>query len=163
MHAGLLPNGRVFFLDKLENYTQLRTANGYYAMSSEYDPQTNIPVPLAYSTNAFCSGGSFLADGRVINVGGNAPLTWLDPNIGDGFTAIRYLGRSSTDPSLNGQSWSEPGNKLSSPRWYATAQTMPDGTVFVASGSRNGLNPTIAENNNPTYEILSPQGISVSY
>jgi hypothetical protein len=31
MHAGLLPNGRVFFLDKLENYTQLNTSNGHYA------------------------------------------------------------------------------------------------------------------------------------
>lgn len=160
MHAGLMPNGRVFFLDKLENYTQLKTADGYYAMSSEYDPATNNVVPLAYSTNAFCSGGTFLADGRVISVGGNAPLTWLDPNIGDGFTAIRYLGRSSTDASLNGQSWNEPGNKLASARWYATAQTMPDGTVFVASGSLNGLNPTVLANNNPTYEILSPSAIT---
>lgn len=160
MHAGLMPNGRVFFLDKLENYTQLKTADGYYAMSSEYDPATNNVVPLAYSTNAFCSGGTFLADGRVISVGGNAPLTWLDPNIGDGFTAIRYLSRSSTDASLNGQSWSEPGNKLASARWYATAQILPDGTVFVASGSLNGLNPTVLANNNPTYEILNPVAVT---
>lgn len=160
MHAGLMPNGRVFFLDKLENYTELRTANGYYAMSSEYDPNTNTAAPLGYSTNAFCSGGTFLADGRVISVGGNGPLTWLDANIGDGFNAIRYLGRSSTDASLNGQSWSEPGNKLASARWYATAQTMPDGTVFVASGSLNGLDPTDLANNNPTYEILNPGAVS---
>ncbi|KAI9050602.1 hypothetical protein LZ554_005761 [Drepanopeziza brunnea f. sp. 'monogermtubi'] len=160
MHAGLMPNGRVFFLDKLENYTQLRTANGFYAMSSEYDPVTNKAVPLGYATNAFCSGGAFLADGRVVSLGGNAPLTWLDPNIGDGFTGIRYLGRSSTDASLNGQYWSEPGNKLASARWYATAQTMPDGTIFVASGSLNGLDPTVLSNNNPTYEILSPTAVS---
>jgi hypothetical protein len=200
MHGGLLPNGQVFFLDKLENYTQLKTPNGYYAMSSEYNPETNIPAPLTYVTNAFCSGGSYLADGRVINgtsprflcalcklssylpvklfemnetgmavmltpkfwtVGGNAALPWLDPNIGSGFTAIRYLERSSTDTSFNGQGWSEPGNKLDSARWYASAQTMPDGTVFVASGSLNGLDPTNSSNNNPTYEILSPEGISV--
>ena len=160
MHAGLMPNGRVFFLDKLENYTELRTPNGYFAMSSEYDPNTNTAVPLGYATNAFCSGGAFLADGRVISVGGNGPLTWLDPNIGDGFNAIRYLGRSSTDASLNGQSWSEPGNKLASARWYATAQTMPDGSIFVASGSLNGLDPTVLANNNPTYEVLSPGAIT---
>jgi Glyoxal oxidase N-terminus len=145
---------------RLENYTKLRTSNGYFAMSSEYDPQTNKVVPLAYLTNAFCSGGTFLADGRVISVGGNAPLSWLDPNIGDGFTAIRYLQRSSSEEDLNGQDWKEPGNKLASARWYATAQTMPDGTVFVASGSLNGLNPTVLSNNNPTYEILSPGGVS---
>ena len=166
MHAGLMPNGRVFFLDKLENYTQLKTPDGYYAMSSEYNPADNTVVPLAYLTNAFCSGGTFLADGRVVSLGGNAPLTWLDPNIGDGFNAIRYLQRSSSDASLNGESWSEPGNKLDSDRWYASAQTMPDGTIFVASGSLNGLDPTVAANNNPTYEILSPlavtQGTSTS-
>lgn len=160
MHAALMPNGRVMFLDKLENYTQLRTANGHYAMSSEYDPETNTVVPLTYVTNAFCSGGTFLADGRVISVGGNGPLSWLDPNIGDGFDAIRYLQRSPSDSGLNGQGWSEPGNKLASARWYATAQTMPDGSIFVASGSFNGLDPTVKANNNPTYEVLSADGTS---
>ena len=96
-------------------------------------------------------------------VGGNDGLSWLNPNIGSGFTGIRYLERSPTDASLNGQGWSEPGNKLASARWYASAQTMPDGTVFVASGSLNGLDPTVLSNNNPTYEILSPQGITVSF
>lgn len=37
---------------------------------------------------------------------------------------------------------------------------MPDGTIFVASGSLNGLDPTVPANNNPTYEILSREGIS---
>ncbi|KAL2065357.1 hypothetical protein VTL71DRAFT_3027 [Oculimacula yallundae] len=158
MHAGLMSNGRVIFLDKVENYTQLKTANGYYAMSAEYDPVTNTAVPLEYATNAFCSGGTFLADGRMISVGGNADLPDVNPHIGNGLNAIRYIGRSSTDAGLNGRSWSEPGNKLASPRWYATAQTMPDGTVFVASGSLNGLDPTVLANNNPTYEILNPDG-----
>ncbi|MCJ1293606.1 hypothetical protein MMC34_005161 [Xylographa carneopallida] len=160
MHAGLMPNGRVIFLDKLENYTQIKLADGYYAYSSEYDPATNTAVGLSYATNAFCSGGAFLPDGRWLSLGGNAPLTFIDPTIGDGFTAIRYISRSATDASLNGQSWSEPGNKLSTARWYASAQTMPDGTIFVASGSLNGLDPTVPTNNNPTYEILSNEGIS---
>ena len=87
-------------------------------------------------------------------------MDFIDPTVGDGFTAIRYIQRSSIDPSLNGQSWSEPGNKLASARWYASAQTMPDGTIFVASGSLNGLDPTVLANNNPTYEILNNQGVS---
>jgi hypothetical protein len=158
MHAALMPNGRVMFLDKLEDYTHLKLPNGRYAMSSEYDPQTNTAVPLGYLTNAFCAGGTFLADGRVVSLGGNGPLTWLDPTISDGFNAVRYLSRSTTDANLNGQNWNEPGNKLASNRWYASAQTMPDGTVFVASGSLNGLDPTVLTNNNPTYEILNADG-----
>jgi len=35
---------------------------------------------------------------------------------------------------------------------------MPDGTIFVASGSLNGLDPSKPENNNPTYEILNRDG-----
>lgn len=158
MHAALMPNGRVVFLDKVENYTQLKLGDGYYAYSAEYDPATNEVVPLAYKTNAFCSGGSFLANGTLVNVGGNAPLTWLDPTVGDGFQGIRYLTRSAGDASLDGNDWVEPGNQLNTARWYASVQTMPDGTLFVASGSLNGLDPTVLANNNPTYEILNTDG-----
>ena len=158
MHAALMPNGRVVFLDKVENYTQLKLGDGYYAYSAEYDPATNAVVPLAYKTNAFCSGGSFVADGTLVNVGGNAPLEWLDPTVGDGFRGIRYLSRSSTDRTFDGKDWAEPGNQLDMARWYASVQTMPDGTLFVASGSLNGLDPTVLRNNNPTYEILNADG-----
>jgi len=80
--------------------------------------------------------------------------------VGDGFRGIRYLSRSATDASEDGKDWSEPGNQLSSARWYASAQTMPDGTIFVVSGSLNGLDPTVPTNNNPTYEILNTEGVS---
>ncbi|RKF61376.1 Aldehyde oxidase GLOX [Erysiphe neolycopersici] len=159
MHAGLMPNGKVFFLDKLQNYSQIKTEDGEYAMSAEFDPETRKPIPLSYSTNAFCSGGAFLADGRVISVGGNGPLEFINSKIEDGFTAIRTLARSSTDPYLDGRPWEEPKNrKLVKGRWYPTVQTMPDGSVFVASGSLNGLYPENFENNNPTYEMLDRRG-----
>lgn len=95
-----------------------------------------------------------------MSIGGNAPLDFIDPTVTDGFDAIRYLSRSSSDASLNGQAWKEPGNKIASHRWYASVQILADGRLFVASGSLNGLNPTVLENNNPTYEILSATGIS---
>ncbi|EGE82732.2 hypothetical protein RJZ56_005118 [Blastomyces dermatitidis] len=159
MSAALLANGRVVFVDKVENYTQLVLDNGHYAYSSEYDPLTNEVVPLGYKTNAFCSGGVFLEDGRLINLGGNAPLA-MDPTVGDGFRGIRYLTRPLEDGGWDGTPWDEPGNELSSNRWYASAQILRDGTVFVASGSLNGLNPSVIANNNPTYEFLDKNGIS---
>ncbi|EOD52800.1 putative glyoxal oxidase protein [Neofusicoccum parvum] len=160
MHAGLLPNGKVAFLDKVENYTQVKLANGQYAYSAEFDTAKNTYVPLAYKTNAFCAGGAFLADGSFVSLGGNGPLDFIDPTVGDGFDGIRYLKRSISDASLDGQAWQEPGNKLASKRWYATAQVMGDGTVFVASGSLNGLDPTNKTNNNPTWELLNAKGVS---
>lgn len=51
MHAGLMQNGRVIFLDKVENYTQIKLANGQYAYSAEYDPATNQVVGLPYKVN----------------------------------------------------------------------------------------------------------------
>ena len=51
MHAGLLPNGRVVFLDKVEDYTEARLPNGRFAYSTEYDPNTGTIVPLAYDVN----------------------------------------------------------------------------------------------------------------
>ena len=48
MHAGLMPNGRVIFLDKVENYTQIKLSDGQYAYSAEYDPETNKAVGIQY-------------------------------------------------------------------------------------------------------------------
>lgn len=160
MHAALMPNGRVIFLDKVENYTRLKLADGYFAYSSEYDPATNEVVPLSYKTNAFCAGGAFLANGTLLAVGGNGNLSWLDPTVTDGWRGIRYLTRSASDNSSNGANWVEPGNQLDTARWYPSVQTLPDGTIFVASGSLNGLNPAQHANNNPTYEILDQNGIT---
>lgn len=176
MHLALLPNGNVMFLDKVENYTQLKLSNDRFAYSAEYDPRTNAVMPLAYRTNAFCAGGAQLANGIWISVGGNAPLTDVDPSVADGFDGIRYLRRSPADTSFDGQDWIEPGNKLASARWYPSLQTMvcfeiefyyaktdhvkPDGSIIVVSGSLNGLDPNVPTNNNPTYEILDRNGVS---
>ena len=48
MHAALMENGRVVFLDKVENYAQIKLPNGQYAYSAEYDPTTNTAVGLGY-------------------------------------------------------------------------------------------------------------------
>jgi Chitin recognition protein len=48
MHAALMPNGKVVFLDKIENYTQLQFESGEYAYSSEWDPVSGEVTALAY-------------------------------------------------------------------------------------------------------------------
>ncbi|KAL1968111.1 hypothetical protein VTN77DRAFT_2241 [Rasamsonia byssochlamydoides] len=158
MAAGLMPNGKVVFLDKVENYTQLSLKSGQYAYSAEYDLSTNTPKALSYQTNAFCTGGAFLSDGRMISLGGNGPLPEVDPTVGDGFRGIRYLQRRFDSNESDGADWSEPGHLLSTARWYASAQILQDGKVLVASGSLNGLDPLDPANNNPTYELLDENG-----
>lgn len=156
MHAAVLPpSGKLVFLDKVENYSELVLPNGRFAYSSLYDPDTHQATPLSVATNPFCCGGTFLADGRLVALGGNGPLLWLDPTVEDGFDGIRYIGSNSGN-----YQWNEPGGKLASKRWYASAQTMADGKIFVAAGSLNGLDPLNFSNNNPTYEILNADGVS---
>jgi hypothetical protein len=97
----------------------------------------------------------------MISVGGNGPLEF-DPTVGDGFRGLRYLRRSLFRQDRTGEDWCEPGYALSTPRWYASAQVLPDGHVFIASGSINGLNPLNPSNNNPTYELLSSGGVPLN-
>ena len=51
MHAALLPNGNVVFLDKVEEYTELSLDNGRYAYSAEYIPSTKELLPLSYKVH----------------------------------------------------------------------------------------------------------------
>ena len=125
MHAALLSNGKLAFLDKVEDRNKVFQQNGSAAYCCVYDPDTNDVKPLSAVTNPFCCAGAFLSDGRLITIGGNGPLD-LDPNVFDGFDAIRYLDAEGTQ---NG--WDEPGHKLSGKRWYASAQVMPDGTTHL--------------------------------
>lgn len=55
MHAGLLANGRVWFLDKVEDFAEIRLPNGRFAYASEYDPATNQVVALSVTVS-----GSFI-------------------------------------------------------------------------------------------------------
>lgn len=160
MHAALLSTGKVVLLDKLENYTESKLANGRYAYSTIYDPDTHELSPLTVTSNAFCCGGSFLADGTLMTMGGNGPLDFLDDSIKDGFDALRFL---YTDGDDTDDTWVQyEGVQLDSKRWYPSAQTLSDGRVFVAAGSLTGLDIRNFRNNNPTFEILDNQGMPSS-
>ncbi|KAJ9655891.1 hypothetical protein H2198_005332 [Neophaeococcomyces mojaviensis] len=157
MHAALLPDGNVIFLDKIEDYTEMWLPDHRLAYSSIYEPKPEVdyrltPVPV-YS-NAFCCGGAYLADGTLMTMGGNGPLTWLDDTVTDGFDALRYLYTQEKH-----KIWQEhQGIRMSSKRWYPSVQTLSDGRVFIAAGSLNGLDIRNNSNNNPTYELLDKDG-----
>jgi hypothetical protein len=153
MHTALASDGSVVFLDKVENVTMAKFVNGKPAYSVRYDTFNNLFIPLAVTTNPFCSGGCQLKDGTILSVGGNAPLLDVDPDVGDGFKGIRTLPTGTN-------AWIETGNKLTTARWYPTVVVLPSGEVLVCSGSLNGLDPTIPANNNPTCELLDAYGRS---
>lgn len=117
VHAHVLPTGKVLF----------------YPYSDDprlWDPVTGAitsAAPAGY--NIFCTGHSFLADGRLLLTGGH-----IANNVGEP-KAIIY------NPFNN--SWT-PLPSMNAGRWYPTNTTLANGDVLVVSGDQDttaGVNP----------------------
>ncbi|KAJ8446319.1 hypothetical protein Cgig2_005850 [Carnegiea gigantea] len=90
------------------------------AHSAQYDPTTNSFRPLTLLTDTWCSSGSTLPDGRLLQTGG----------FNDGDVVIRTF-----DPTTDAD-WSEISERLLARRWYATNHILPDGRVIIIGGRR---------------------------
>jgi len=120
VHASLLPNGKVLFWN---------ASYDYLADIHLWDPATNTfpPVPQAPSrsplNNLFCSGHSFLPDGRLLVVGGHQ----IANGIGIPYTNIFDYRTSS---------WVQgPLQDMNAGRWYPTTCVLGNGEVVVVSGN----------------------------
>ncbi len=130
VHAHLLPNGKVLIWDADVTRAQIRV----------WDPATNtftgnLPTP---NTNVFCSGHSFLADGRLLVAGGQLGINYgpgsPNTNIFDfntnTWTQVAPMG---TDPNTSG-------------RWYPSNVTLGSGEVLTLDGtSQNGQSNTMPQ------------------
>lgn len=110
-HAHLLPNGKVLF------WPSFVQGNN----PTLWDPVANTfgSVPMA-AYNIFCSGHTFLQDGRLFVTGGHA---------GNNSDGLIYT--SVYDPTQN--TWTQMTN-MNDARWYPTNTTLPNGDVLIVSG-----------------------------
>jgi len=166
IHAHLLPNGKVLFWGRRNQPT-----NNSFASLNEWQthafvldlqtlkclPTSNQPVDTSGKTiNLFCSSHTFLQDGRLIVVGGHLfdsqgidCATIYDPTSDQWSAAAPMQGQTKTDPA----------NSLwKNGRWYPSAITLADGSVFVCSGSFATATPAPLPNapqpaNNSTPEL----------
>jgi galactose oxidase len=130
IHAHLLPTGKVLYWGRrsVVGDTNFASLNEHACKTYLWDPATGKSVQTKNSpslangqgVNLFCSGHSFLPDGRLLVVGGHLfdsegvhQASVYDPAT-DLWTAL---------PTMNGG------------RWYPTALTLPDGGVLAISGS----------------------------
>ncbi|RZC81628.1 hypothetical protein C5167_044201 [Papaver somniferum] len=135
MHMQLLYNDRVIIFDRTDfGPSNLSLPNGVCrynpddlalkvdctAHSLEYDVKANSFRPLMVQTYRFCSSGSVLADGRLLQTGG----------FNDGEKKYRVF-RPCADCD-----WQE-FDRLNAPRWYATNHILPDGRIIVIGGRRS--------------------------
>ncbi len=114
IHMQLLPTGRVMFWDRLGN-------------ARLWDPVTQtVSIPALAGYDAFCSGHTFLADGRLLVTGGH-------PDEGDATQdGVGVKNATVYDPFAN--TWT-PLPDMNAGRWYPTNTTLANGDVLVTSGS----------------------------
>ncbi len=121
IHAFLLPTGKVLYFafpGEIQNPSA-------YVFDPLQDPQTWVTnaTPVPVNRPLFCSGHSFLADGRLLVTGGNGPAPKgefrgiKDTHIFDPFS----------------ETWTRVED-MADGRWYPTDVTLGDGRVLVFSG-----------------------------
>lgn len=130
IHAHLLPTGKVLYWGRRREVgsDQFDTLNEHSCLTFLWDPVTRDDRATAQQpqlssndgVNLFCSGHSFLPDGRLLVAGGH-----LFDSVGVDQACIY-------DPTQD--TWvAQP--RMNGGRWYPSALTLPDGGVFVISGS----------------------------
>jgi galactose oxidase len=107
VHLHLLPDGRVL-------------SWGHIGVPQVYDPATGSFTAVPSPSLLFCSGHTFLSDGRLLVSGGH-----LDDRRG-------IPDANLFDPATS--TWS-PLPRMNFARWYPTATTLGDGTVIVLAGT----------------------------
>ncbi|KAL4559396.1 hypothetical protein LXL04_031534 [Taraxacum kok-saghyz] len=130
MHMQLLPTDRVVIYDRTDFGTSMISlrdgkcrpnSDDCSAHSVEYDVFHNSVRPLMVLSNVWCSSGSLMADGTLVQTGG-----W-----DDGDRVVRVY------KSCDTCDWQEIPSGLSQMRWYATNHLLPDGRQIIIGGRQS--------------------------
>ncbi|GLU04541.1 hypothetical protein SLE2022_216810 [Rubroshorea leprosula] len=134
LHMQLLNNDRVIMFDRTDfGPSNLSLPNGNCrndpndrtlkvdctAHSIEYDVLSNRFRALTVQTDVWCSSGTVMANGSLIQTGG----------FNDGEKRIRIF-----TPCNNKCDWVEVPNGLAAARWYASDHILPDGRMIIVGG-----------------------------
>ena len=128
-HMHLLPTGKVMFYGEFEEGVK---------PPQSWDPATGSLSPLPTADyNIFCTGHSFLADGRMLVTGGH-----VESHVGLPHTSIfnPFTLKWSRGPDMNDN------------RWYPTSTTLQNGQVVVLSGETHASGVT-----NPLPQVWQPE------
>ena len=117
VHVHVLPDGKVLL------WTQLQTPT-IQTFARLWDPASNTLTNVFYNpVDLFCSGHSFLPDGRLLVTGGTVPNGGID----DGTI-------KSTIYNYTTNTWTN-GVDMNAGRWYPTNVALGNGETLVVSGT----------------------------
>jgi galactose oxidase len=136
VHINLMPNGKVLAWGSKES-----------GLPQVWDPATNSFTPYPSPVLLFCAGHSFLADGRLLVIGGHIK--------GDhGLPDVTVFNQTTGWSSLP---------KMPRGRWYPTATTMANGEVLALAGlDQQALQVTVPELWSPSTGLRSLTGASLA-
>jgi hypothetical protein len=125
VHVALLRNGKVLLIAGSGNNKDRFAAGSF--KTSVWDPATGNLTPVPTPWDAFCAGHAFMADGRLLVVGGTTAYPGPATNNASGGSKQAYL----FDPVT--ESYQRvPDAHLA--RWYPTVTELGDGRQFVLGG-----------------------------
>jgi hypothetical protein len=138
IHTHVLRDGKVLFWGRREwkpDGTPKENLDVHECTPRLWDPDTGTFTETENKPgfNLFCSGHTFLEDGRLLVVGGH-----IYDSEGEKKATIY-------DPGMNEWAETAPTN---AGRWYPTLVTLPDGGVLVSSGQTKPNEP-----NNPVQQV----------
>jgi len=137
IHMHVMPNGKVLSWqdDDDENYYLNGTRGPNKTVAQVWDVATGNFSNVPYSnTNLFCAGHSFLADGRLLIMGGHEETN------GDGSVDTNIF---DSDQGPNGQ-WIN-ASPMAAGRWYPSACSLANGEVLTVAGLGHIGNPKVPE------------------
>ena len=148
IHAHLLPTGEVLYWGRRTEVgsDSFDTLNEHFCSTFLWNPGTGTSRRTAQSpqllgngggVNLFCSGHSFLPDGRLFVIGGHL------------FDSEGVDSTNVYDPFAD--TWTAL-SRMNNGRWYPSALTLPDGSVLAMSGQHATGVPGPPPNDN----ILNP-------
>lgn len=119
VHGALMRSGRVLVFSGAAE-------SGYPLEARLWNPSTTALTPsvIPLPEDFFCSGHTFLSDGRLLVMGGDTPT---------GHTNNRSYIFSQNPAALDTGAFVATGN-MAHPRWYPTAVRLSDGRVLALSG-----------------------------
>lgn len=162
MQLSIISATHALIIDKVEHNPL--TIDGHPAWAALYNLENHNVKPLRMQSNSFCSGGTFLGNGTLINVGGNPVVgdhtSAADFGDLDGLQAIRIFEPcESSSVDTCGIYENHSRIRMASPRWYNTVLRISDGSAMIIGGSRKGGWINNATVNNPSIEYYPPKSI----
>ncbi|KAK7042275.1 putative fungistatic metabolite [Favolaschia claudopus] len=156
-HVAVVNNETVLVIDRKEA-NPLLNAQYLPAWGAVWNLNENSARPLNLITHSFCSAGSFLGNGTLVNFGGQPYTNRNGQAAPDGLQGIRLYNAC---PASGTCDIYENSNRIrmSSNRWYPTSTRLPDGSAIILGGAQTSGWSNSDDVNNPTYEFYPAKNV----